>query len=928
MKISVIGTGYVGLVTGTCFADNGNDVWCVDIDMEKIERLNRGEVPIYEPGLDQMIARNTEAERLHFTTDLAAAVQVTRIVFVCVGTPPQADGKPDMTYVFRAVEEVGQAMQEHKVIVLKSTVPVGTAAKAREILARTTSHEFDVVSNPEFLKEGAAIDDFLKPDRVVVGTADARVATLMKELYDPFVRTGNPILVMDNASAELTKYAANALLATRISFMNELANLADRAGADVSLVRQGMGTDSRIGHSFLFPGIGFGGSCLVGRETVLVRGGGGGARLVRLDALFDALVPAADDAEPAACAARPQGLEVLSWSPRTGEPEWRGVTAVSRRPYEGECVEVLTKMGRRVRATPDHPFVVADAAGGGLAVKRADELTSDDWLPLASGGPEAEASGPGRLDLEPALAELGFREDEVLVRLPADVAEGLTPAGLREALEPLDHPRGAARAYDIHRTGALRLHELRALGLPLAGATLGTAKNGTYVPTAFEADAAFWRVVGLYLAEGHRTVDGRRHRLFWSFHPTDEEDLVQEVATFWRRRGVKADVYRGATTRTVSISSRILAEWWTTRLDLGADAYGKRLPDLAWELPEEHSRALLAGLWRGDGSWSYVGGGPSVVLEYGTVSRALADGMLRLLGGLGVVARLKVGRAAKSTVDTYWLVVSGADQVERLLDLVRPADREDVVASLGRQTKRIAPTGYRRHEGAPTPWVRVRETTRLEPTRRFVYSLEVAEHETFVTTGGLVVHNCFPKDVDALGHTAEELGLELQILKATNAVNAAQKRVLFDKIRARFGGDLKGKRLAVWGLAFKPRTDDMREAPSLTVIERLLAEGASVCAYDPVAKGTTRAILGDRIDYAEKPYDALEGADALAICTEWNEFRRPDWERMKASLKQALIFDGRNIYEPARVEEYGFEYYGIGRGRRFEPAAAPAPEAS
>lgn len=435
MKISVIGSGYVGLVTGTCFADNGNDVWCVDIDAKKIERLNKGEVPIFEPGLDQMIARNMASERLRFTTDLQDAVRRTRIVFLCVGTPPLPDGSPDMRYVYGAAEDVARAMEEHTILVMKSTVPVGTAAEVRRRVAAVTKHPFDVVSNPEFLKEGHAIDDFLKPDRVVIGTDDPRVALIMKELYDPFVRTGNPILVMDNTSAELTKYGANALLAARISFMNELANLADRVGADINQVRQGMGSDSRIGHSFLFPGLGFGGSC-------------------------------------------------------------------------------------------------------------------------------------------------------------------------------------------------------------------------------------------------------------------------------------------------------------------------------------------------------------------------------------------------------------------------------------------------------------------------------------------------FPKDVDALGHTGKLVGMDLKLLAATNEVNRAQKRVLFDKLMARFGGDLKGKRIAMWGLAFKPRTDDMREAPALTVIGHLIEAGATIHAYDPAANETARAVLGDKITYARKQYDPLQGADALAICTEWNEFRRPDWERMKGLMRQALIFDGRNIFEPARVEEAGFEYYGIGRGRK------------
>ena len=434
MKISMIGTGYVGLVSGTCFSDSGNQVWCVDIDQKKIDSLNEGGVPIYEPGLDQMIERNFKAKRLHFTSDFKSAVENTRIVFICVGTPPAPDGGPDMKYIFKAAEQIAQAMQEHKIVVIKSTVPVGTAAKVREIIAKNTEHEFDVVSNPEFLKEGAAIDDFLKPDRVVIGTSDARVATIMKELYDPFVRTGAPILVMDNESAELTKYGANALLASRISFMNEIATLADKVGADVDLVRRGMATDRRIGASFLFPGVGYGGSC-------------------------------------------------------------------------------------------------------------------------------------------------------------------------------------------------------------------------------------------------------------------------------------------------------------------------------------------------------------------------------------------------------------------------------------------------------------------------------------------------FPKDVDALGYTAKKNGMTLHLLEATNVVNREQKKVLYQKIKDRLG-DVAGKKVAVWGLAFKPRTDDMREAPSLTIIRALLEEGATVTAYDPVAHETARAELGDSITYVEDAYEALDGADALALVTEWNEFRKPDWEQVAAKMRQPLVFDGRNIWDPMRVEQHGLEYYGIGRGRR------------
>jgi len=441
MRIAVIGTGYVGLVTGTCLADNGNEVYCVDINEEKVENLHKGIIPIYEPGLDDLISTNVDAERLRFTTDIEEAIRNASILFVCVGTPPSESGGPDMRYVYTAVEDIARVMTEHKIIVMKSTVPVGTAAEVRKRMSLLTDVEFDVVSNPEFLKEGAAIQDFLKPDRIVVGTTDARVATMMKELYAPFVRTGNPILIMDNESAELTKYGANALLATRISFMNELANFADVVGADIDLVRQGMGHDRRIGHSFLFPGAGYGGSC-------------------------------------------------------------------------------------------------------------------------------------------------------------------------------------------------------------------------------------------------------------------------------------------------------------------------------------------------------------------------------------------------------------------------------------------------------------------------------------------------FPKDVDALVHTARRHNQDLQILQATNRVNRAQKSVLFRKLTARLGDDLSGCRIALWGVAFKPNTDDIREAPALTLIRLLLKAGATVTVYDPKALENTRHTFGARIKYARRQYDALKDADALMVVTEWNQFRHPNWEKITEKMRGNLIFDGRNLFTPHKVEQRNFEYYGIGRGR---PLTMEAP---
>jgi len=432
MKLCVIGTGYVGLVAGTCFAESGNDVVCVDNVAAKIESLRRGVVPIYEPGLEELIRRNVEEGRLVFTTDLADAVRRSAVCFIAVGTPSGDDGSADLGAVMAVAREIARVMDGYRIVVTKSTVPIGTSERVRAEMAAVTKQAFDVVSNPEFLKEGAAIDDFMKPDRVVIGASSTKAIECMRQLYEPFVRTGNPILVMDNPSAEMTKYAANALLATRISFMNEIANLCERVGADVDHVRRGISYDRRIGHHFLFPGVGYGGSC-------------------------------------------------------------------------------------------------------------------------------------------------------------------------------------------------------------------------------------------------------------------------------------------------------------------------------------------------------------------------------------------------------------------------------------------------------------------------------------------------FPKDVKAVIHTAHEHGMEFPLLNAVEDVNEAQKRRLVEKVTTEFGESLKGKRFAVWGLAFKPRTDDMREAPSIAIVEGLLARGAELIVHDPEAMGEARRYFGDRVTYHRMNYEALEGADALLIVTEWNEFRRPDFPRMKRLLRRPIIFDGRNLYEPEVMREHGFTYYPIGR---------------
>ncbi|MFP5471445.1 MAG: UDP-glucose dehydrogenase family protein [Bacteroidia bacterium] len=273
MNIAVVGTGYVGLVTGTCFAETGNNVICVDIDKAKVEKMKNGVVPIYEPHLDVLFERNIKQKRLSFTTNLKEAIDQCQIIFLALPTPPDEDGSADLKYILGVAEELGKIITEYKIIIDKSTVPVGTADKVTAAVAKNATVDFDVVSNPEFLREGFAVDDFMKPDRVVIGTRSAKAIKVLKELYKPFVRQGNPVIFMDEKSAELTKYAANAFLATKITFMNEIANFCELVGADVDMVRRGIGTDTRIGNRFLFPGIGYGGSCFPKDVSALAKSG-------------------------------------------------------------------------------------------------------------------------------------------------------------------------------------------------------------------------------------------------------------------------------------------------------------------------------------------------------------------------------------------------------------------------------------------------------------------------------------------------------------------------------------------------------------------------------------------------------------------------------------------------------------------------------
>jgi UDP-glucose 6-dehydrogenase len=611
--IGVVGVGWVGLVTASCFAELGHPVVAMDIDESKVEALRRGEVPIHEPGLSELVARN--AERLRFTTDMTEALDAATLLFCCVDTPPTYSGDADLSRVRAVVEHVPEG--DDHVLVMKSTVPAGTGATIRR-----ERPELAYVSCPEFLKEGSAVEDFMRPDRVVIGTdpGDEAAAAAVEEVYRPL---GGELVRTDVASAEMIKLAANAFLATKISFINEIANVSEEVGADVTEVARGMGLDERIGSSFLRAGIGYGGSCFQGSERLWIRADGS-TRSLTFAELWDHV--GGDRAAIGAEALAPEGLATCSWVPGEPEPEWMPVSLLTKRRYRGEMIEVLTESGHSVVTTADHPFVVGDGQHEAILTRlSAAQLDDSAWLP---------------------------------------VVDESTP----------------------------------------------------------DTDSPGYQLVG----PGHQPEPGA------------------------------------------------------------------------------------------------------------------------------------------------------------------------TVASITRQVI----------------WSRVARTRRSDAGLS-VYSLKVPGSQTVVVNGGLVCHNCFPKDVSSLKQLAGNTGYHFQLLTAVIEVNELQKRRVIKKLEKHLGS-LAGKRIALLGLAFKPDTDDMREASSLVLAARLQGEGADVVAYDPVAERPARALLKS-VELLDSAADALDGADAVVLVTEWPEFAELDWAELAKRMANPLVVDGRNFLDPRALREAGFTYEGIGR---------------
>ncbi len=907
-RISVVGVGYVGLVTGACFADLGNDVVCLDVNEERIENLKQGILPIYEPGLEEVVRRNTNAGRLSFTCSYSEALNASKadLVFIAVGTPEGVDGEADLRYVRQVAETIAEVMDHPLVIVNKSTVPVGTGDWVADIVRSKQPKPipFSVVSNPEFLREGSAIVDFMNPDRIVLGSLDRDAAEMVAQLYFPLRA---PIMITDLRTAEMIKYASNAFLATKISFINEIANICEALGADVKEVAAGMGYDKRIGRAFLDAGLGYGGSCFEGAETVFALNSSNVAAMP-LDNLFrQSGEPFQGDTVEVVV---PRHSRVLAFDLESGRPALADVKAVTRRPYRGTMVSVKTSMGRALRVTADHPVVIRRPQG--FDIVPAISVSPGDQLAVLCDLPPVVA--PAALNLIDLLEGTELDADvyvspvdDSFTRRYHDFAGHIPPELLAYPHEIKRHNRMPLALFrHLTRQGVLSVDPA---GLQLHMAKGPAAKINALIPV----DADLMRLCGYYLAAGHIGVHaGRagatRERVGFCFHE-QETEYIADLRRILAGLGLECIERNSAAHATITVvSSRLFAWLLRTVLKCGVRSDDKALPRLVFNVAPELRFELVRGAFSGDGTVTLVQDGKNLMLEYATVSKVLADGMALLLQTLGIVVSIRTQWMNKSTRPAYILRISGYAQLAALKGVFGGKHRDRIDSILARYQRHIAQHGFSRQDTFATLTV---ETVEYEEVDTAVYSLETSTG-TVIASSGLICHNCFPKDVKALSHMANIQGKHPQMLEAVMQINADQRRSIVAKVRELLGG-LRGKTIGILGLAFKPNTDDIREAPAFDIIAMLQREGAQVKAYDPVAVSNAARVV-DRVAFAQDVYDLVAGCDAVILATEWNEFKNIDLNRVKESMKQPVVVDGRNLYDPDLMRRHGFIYRGMGRG--------------
>jgi UDPglucose 6-dehydrogenase len=911
-NIAVVGVGYVGLVTGTCLADLGHRVVCLDVNAERVENLKKAIMPIYEPGLEEIVRRNVNAGRLSFTTSYADAINGTspeaaaEFVFIAVGTPSAVDGKADLDYVQQAAESIADVMDHPLIVVNKSTVPVGTGDWTADIIRskQKRSVKFNVVSNPEFLREGSAIYDFMQPDRIVLGSLERDAAEKVAQLYLPLRAT---LMITDLRTAEMIKYASNAFLATKISFINEIANICEELGADVKEVATGMGFDKRIGRAFLDAGVGYGGSCFEGSETIFTLNSPNIAA-EKLETMFET---AGDPFQGESVqVVTPTDKRVLAFELETGRPTLANITAITRRPYAGTMVNLITSMGRSLRVTADHPVIINSTSG--FEILPAASVAPGDQLMALCELPGVEA--PHDLNLIELLRGTELENDVYVSPIDQSFSEQYDRFAAHVPSDFLQYPNEIKRHNRMSLSLFRHLRESGALQISDEKLQLYTAKGAaTKINAVIAIDADFMRLCGYYLAEGYISHDtGRagavRGRVGFSFNENEKEyiDDTQRILACWGLKFIERNSTHALTT---IVSSRIFV--WLLRdvLKCGTRSNDKSLPRLAFNVSADLRHELLRGAFSGDGAVTPVQDGKNLMLEYATVSKALADGLTLLLQTLGIVPSIRIRWMNKSTQVAYILRVSGYAQLEMLQNVFGDKRRDQIVTVLAGYQRHIKQRGFSRLGTYAALTVQAVEYQEVETT---VYSLETSTG-TVIASSGLICHNCFPKDVLALAHMAKERGRHPQLLQAVMDINADQRNHIVSKVRELVGGSVKGKKIGVLGLAFKPNTDDMRDAPAIDIINALESEGASILAYDPVAMSVAKQMMPN-LKTVDNPYDAAAGCDALILLTEWNEFKQLDFYKLKTAMKSPALIDARNVYEPDKMAQAGFNYRGVGRG--------------
>ncbi|RNJ27058.1 nucleotide sugar dehydrogenase [Halosegnis longus] len=894
MHVSVIGSGYVGATLTGCLAALGHEVTAIDIDESVVASIEAGEPPMAEPGLDSLYAEN--ADRISATTDYAA-VRDTGCSFITVQTPAREDGSIDPSVVLAAAESLGEALAQKETfhtVAVKSTVIPGMVEEEVvpriEQAAGPEGETFATAVNPEFQAQGSAVDDFMHPDKVVLGTDDDRALDALRAVYAP-LPDEPPVVETGRREAAMMKYANNVFLAAKVSLINELGNICKEYGVDSYEVAEAMGLDDRIGAQFLRSGVGWGGSCLTGDQRLLIRTADK-TELITFEQFHERFV----DGETV------RDVTVLS---HDGDGfEFKPVTGATKRQYTGPLHTIETSMSKSVTVTHDHPMLVA--SDGGTAVVEAQNLTEGDRLPTLDSMP---ANPVGQFDLIEFVADAARFDNERVYLKPNFELETVKDE-LRDVLEAYNRNHSYDRVHEFIRNNYIPLDVFlefeSSLPLTRAAVSLYTTRGGgqTYVPGIIDADESFWRFIGYYLSEGHIHDDSSGHgstprrRLFISFHPSDEPELVADVETYFEDIGIRYRTDTQETSTQIEVSSRVFAAFIES-LGCGTGSYSAAVPDIAHDETATHKRALLAGLFRGDGHINYTNHSNAVVYDYGSVSEELIQGMQFLLHSLGIVPSYKQSESEKSTQPAHFLRVSSKAQIAALTELFQPEEQAKIENRLEQYEREIAPIGY---TDGGTLSVNVNEIS-TQQTETEVYSIEVADNSTFVTTDGLVVHNCFPKDTDALRAAARDRDYEPELLDAVVGVNETQPRRLLELLDRHV--DVAGERVAVLGLAFKPDTDDIRGSRAKPVIAGLQERGAEVAAYDPSDASETMARAYPDVEYTDSASGALDGAVGALVVTDWPAFGALDGE-FDAMARQVVV-DGRRIIEARK----GMTYEGL-----------------